>query len=169
MTNRNICLLLLLFVVILAGCRTEQPMETRGPLGTTVPTTAAPTVEAPAGPGASPALSPTPTPTPAPDPMAERVAGMTTEELAGQVLVAGLQGTEPGEDARQVLEELRVGGVILFGRNVESPEQLTELTNTLKVINREAGNAPLFLCVDEEGGTVSRMPGSVTDLPNAYD
>lgn len=160
MTKRNIIPLLLLFVFILAGCGTGQRVETT-----------APTVEASDSPTTSPTGSPTPTPTstPTPDPIRERVEAMTTEELAGQLLVAGIQGTEPGEDARQVLEELHVGGIILFARNVESPEQLTALNNTLKEINREAGNVPLFLCVDEEGGMVSRMPRSVTDLPNAYN
>lgn len=161
-TKRNIIPILLLFVFILAGCQSGQSMETGGPLGT-----AAPTAEASTGPAGSPA--PDPTSAPIPDPIAEKVAAMTTEELAGQLLVAGIQGTEPGEDARQVIEELRVGGIILFARNVESPEQLTELTNGLKEINREAGNVPLFLCVDEEGGMVSRMPTGVADLPNAYD
>lgn len=94
---------------------------------------------------------------------------MTTEELVGQLLVVGVEGTEPGEDARQALEELHVGGLILFGRNVESGEQLVELTNGLKALNAEAGNVPLLLCVDEEGGLVSRMPPQVADLPSAYD
>lgn len=161
-TKRNIIPIILLIVFALAGCRTGQSVETGGPLGT-----AAPTVEASAGPAGSPV--PDSTSTPIPDPIAEKVAAMTTEELAGQLLVAGIQGTEPGEDARQVLEELHVGGIILFGRNVESPEQLTKLTNGLKEFNREAGNVPLFLCVDEEGGMVSRMPAEVADLSNAYD
>ncbi len=94
---------------------------------------------------------------------------MTTEELAGQLLVAGIEGKVPGEDARQVIEDLHVGGVILFGRNVESAGQLIKLTNSLKELSRTAGNIPLFLCVDEEGGMVSRMPPEVADLPNAYD
>lgn len=109
------------------------------------------------------------TPGPTADPVAEQVAAMTEEELAGQLLVAGLEGTVPGDDARVAIEELHVGGVILFSKNVESASQLAAFTNSLKELNRAAGNEPLFLCVDEEGGSVSRMPPEVTDLPNAYD
>lgn len=113
--------------------------------------------------------APTPEPTFTVDPIREKVVAMTTEELAGQLLVAGIQGTGAGEDARQVIEDLHVGGIILFGRNVEDAEQLTRLTGALKELNRKAENVPLFLCVDEEGGMVSRMPPEITNLPNAYD
>lgn len=158
MTKRNIIGILFLLVFVLGGCRAERNLETGE-----VPV--APTVEAavPSGP------EPSPDPTPAPDPIGERIARMTIEELAGQLLVAGVEGKVPGEDARQVIEDLHVGGIILFGRNVESAGQLAELTNSLKERNRTAGNIPLFLCVDEEGGMVSRMPPEVADLPNAYD
>ena len=160
MTKRNILSILLLFVFAMAGCQAGQTVETGGPLGTAAPTAVA---------TASPESSPTPEPTPTPDPMGEQIAGMTTEELVGQLLVAGVEGTTPGEDARQVIEDLHVGGIILFGRNVKSADQLTGLTNGLKELNRAAGSIPLFLCVDEEGGMVSRMPPEVADLPNAYD
>ena len=154
MTKRNIVPLLLLFVFILGGCQEKKP-PAPSPTPSPVQETPAPTA--------------TPEPIPTPDPMGDKLAAMTTEELAGQLLVVGIEGTVPGEDARQVIEDLHAGGIILFGRNVESAEQLVGLTNGLKELNRKAGNLPLFLCVDEEGGMVSRMPRSVADLPSAYD
>ncbi len=60
---------------------------------------------------------------------------MTVEQKAAQLLVAGIEGTEPGEDAVQAIQGYQVGGVILFGRNVESAEQLAALTNGLKELN----------------------------------
>ena len=60
----------------------------------------------------------------APDRVGEALAGMTVEQKAAQLLVAGIEGTEPGEDAVQAIQGYQVGGVILFGRNVESAEQL---------------------------------------------
>lgn len=50
----------------------------------------------------------------------------------------------------QAIQGYQVGGVILFGRNVESAEQLAALTNGLKEPNGDY--VPLFLCVDQEGG-----------------
>ena len=156
MTKRNMTLLLLLFVFVLGGC-------TGGGLSDAPRPTASPAIET------EPPPTPTPEPTPAPDPIGERVRAMTVEELVGQLLVAGIEGKEPGGDAMQIIEDLHVGGIILFGRNVESAGQLAALTNALKERNQRAGNVPVFLCVDEEGGMVSRMPPEVADLPNAYD
>ncbi|WP_242967042.1 beta-N-acetylhexosaminidase [Flavonifractor sp. An10] len=59
-----------------------------------------------------------------------------------------------------------MGGVILFGRNVESAGQLAELTNGLKDLNGDY--TPLFLCVDQEGGRVDRMPPEVERTPSAW-
>ncbi|OUN06418.1 beta-N-acetylhexosaminidase, partial [Flavonifractor sp. An9] len=109
----------------------------------------------------------TPEPTPTPDPVAEALAAMTTQEKVGQLLVAGIGGTGAGEDGLQAVQDYQVGGVILFGRNVESADQLADLTNELKALNGD--NIPLFLCVDQEGGRVDRMPPEVDDLPSAYD
>ena len=83
------------------------------------------------------------------------------------LLVAGIGGTEPGADAVQAIRDYRVGGIILFGRNVESAGQLVALTNGLKELNGDC--IPLFLGVDQEGGRVDRMPPEVDNLASAYD
>ena len=58
-----------------------------------------------------------------------------------------------------------VGGVILFKRNIESPEQVAELCRNLK---REAGDRPLLIMVDQEGGRVARLsPPEFTEVPSA--
>lgn len=159
MTKRNLVpLLLLLVFAFTTGCGPWEPVQTP-----------APSLAAEAVPSPAPAETPVPEPTPAPDPIAQRVAVLSTEEKVGQLLVAGIEGTSPGDDARWAIREAKVGGIILFGRNVASAGQLAQLNNDLKSLNSAAGNAPLFLCVDEEGGMVSRMPPEVTDLPSAYD
>lgn len=103
------------------------------------------------------------------DPIQELLDRMTTEEKVGQLLMAGIEGTELGEDARQAIEAYQVGGIILFARNVESSAQLTGLTDDLKALNKENGNIPLLVGMDEEGGLVSRMPDKLEDLPDMYD
>ena len=149
MTKRWLIPVLLLMVFALAACG-GQPEVT-------------PTPEA--APTATPTSTPEPTPTP--DPIAERLAGMTVEQKVGQLLVAGIDGLEPGADGAQAVADYQVGGVILFGRNVESAGQLTQLTNGLKALNGDY--VPLFLSVDQEGGRVDRMPPEVDALPAAYD
>ena len=153
MTKRYLILPILLIVFILAACGSQKAANP-------TPTAATPT------PTVEPTPSPTPEPTPTPDPAAELLADMTVEQKVGQLLVAGINGLEPGDDGAQAVAGYQVGGIILFGRNVESAEQLTALTNSLKELNGDY--IPLFLSVDQEGGRVDRMPPEVADLPEAY-
>ena len=159
MTKRNpVPLLLLLVFAFTTGCGPWEPVQTP-----------APSLAAEAVPSPAPAETLPPELTPSPDPIAQQVAALSTEEKVGQLLVAGIEGTSPGDDARWAIREAKAGGIILFGRNVASAEQLAQLNSDLKALNSDAGNVPLFLCVDEEGGMVSRMPPEVQDLPSAYD
>ena len=153
MTKRYLILPILLIVFVLAACGSQKAANP-------TPTAATPT------PTVEPTPSPTPEPTPTPDPAAELLADMTVEQKVGQLLVAGINGLEPGDDGAQAVAGYQVGGIILFGRNVESAEQLTALTNSLKELNGDY--IPLFLSVDQEGGRVDRMPPEVADLPEAY-
>ena len=98
------------------------------------------------------------------DPIAEQIKDMTIDEKLGQMLIVGLEGYEIDDGARQMIDELHVGGFILFGRNIESPEQLLKLNNSLKTAN-SANKIPLFISVDEEGGRISRIPKAIKNLP----
>lgn len=151
MTKRGFLAVLLLIFTLLTACDPTPALP-----GSPEPT---PT------PSPSPTLPPIPTARPAPDPVEDLLARMSTEERVGQLLVAGLEGTRPGEDGAKLLREYQVGGIILFGRNIESAGQLMGLLNGLKGLN--AGRVPLFLCVDQEGGRVDRMPPEVDRTPKA--
>ena len=155
MTKRILSLFLLLCVFIpAAGCGSGTvPGGSPGASATTAPT---PTATVPT----------TPEPTPTPDPVQARLDAMTTEEKVGQLLMAGFEGTEPGDDDAVFLQDYQVGGLILFGRNIESAEQLTALTNGLKALNGD--QIPLLIGVDQEGGLVDRMPPEVSRTPSAW-
>ena len=49
------------------------------------------------------------------------------EQQVGQFFFIGLPGTTIDAEARELIEEVKPGGIILFGRNVESPQQVREL------------------------------------------
>ncbi|MGN0708075.1 MAG: glycoside hydrolase family 3 protein [Faecalibacterium sp.] len=110
----------------------------------------------------------------------EIVAGMTLRQKIGQLFIVRpdaldfTQTQEQIDDAKEkgvleLTEEMRtaleaypVGGVALFGKNIETPEQLRQFTAQLKT----AEQIPLFLAVDEEGGRVARLANSDGfDLP----
>lgn len=85
------------------------------------------------------------------------VVKLPPEDLAGQRIVAGFDGTAFNDDLRFLIEELRVGGLILFSRNIESPGQVAELCRAAQGCARGCGLPPLLMSVDQEGGVVARL------------
>ena len=76
---------------------------------------------------------------------------VTPESLTGYDLV-----TASGDATRSALEEYPVGGLIYFAANLENTAQTKEMLSGASGIAKELGQIPLFLAVDEEGGTVAR-------------
>lgn len=74
-----------------------------------------------------------------------------------------VQGTTLSDAERIRLQHPLVGGVILFARNFESRQQLTELCADIHA----ARNEPLLIAVDHEGGRVQRFKtDGFTELPS---
>lgn len=87
-------------------------------------------------------------------PLEDKVAGlfMVTPEAITGVDTA----IKAGEGTKEALNANPVGGLIYFKKNIKSAEQLTEMLNNTGLYSRY----PLFMGVDEEGGTVSRVADS---------
>jgi beta-N-acetylhexosaminidase len=62
---------------------------------------------------------------------------------------------------RELLLERAVGGVILFTRNYESPQQIADLVAELKALR----TPPLLIAVDHEGGRVQRFREGFSRIP----
>jgi beta-N-acetylhexosaminidase len=87
----------------------------------------------------------------------------------GPLFMVGLPGPRVDGAARELVRELRVGGIILFARNLESPAQVWELTRDLQQEALAAGDLPLLIAIDQEGGTVQRLKEPFTLIPAARD
>lgn len=92
------------------------------------------------------------------------VESMSQTEKLGQMVMIGIQGTKVDDDSLYMLNQYHMGGVILFDRNMESPEQVKQLTSDLQVQSNE--KVPLFIGIDEEGGDVVRMAEKLTPPPS---
>jgi beta-N-acetylhexosaminidase len=81
----------------------------------------------------------------------------------GQLLIIGFDGTEMSSSLRSLLTRLQPAGVILFARNIISAEQTHKLLKDC----RACVSAPLFTCVDMEGGRVDRFRNVMGPAPSA--
>ena len=96
----------------------------------------------------------------------DKINSMTLDEKIGQMIITGFDGSEYNDDMDRLINEYKVGGVILFARNIEDSSQMIELTRALQENNN---NIPLFISIDEEGGRVSRLPDDIEKFPAAFD
>ena len=85
------------------------------------------------------------------------------EQQIGQFFFMGLPGTEIDEETRKLIQEINPGGIIIFGRNVESPGQLRTLVDDASALVPTA-----LLCgIDQEGGLVDRLREIFPPMPSA--
>jgi beta-N-acetylhexosaminidase len=80
----------------------------------------------------------------------------------GQLLIGSVPGTTITAEIRSLAREFSLGGVILFARNIEAPEQVAELSIDVQTL---AGDLPLWVSVDQEGGRVARLKAPFTEWP----
>ena len=90
---------------------------------------------------------------------------LSIEQLAGQRLMVGFDGTELTDELKLQIDTMKVGGVILFARNIETPSQVRRLCFSIQDYARFCGQPPLFMAVDQEGGVVARLKAPFTEFP----
>lgn len=87
---------------------------------------------------------------------------MTLDELIGQTLVFGLPDPEIRDEDLRLFRETHAGGLILYRRNFESPNQLKRLIGRLE----GALGRRLLVATDHEGGRVIMLREGVTIFPD---
>lgn len=92
---------------------------------------------------------------------------MTLEEKIGQLFMFGFDTTELNNHAIKLIKDYKVGNVILFTRNIKTPEQLFKLNQNLQKLAYEHIGIPLFISIDQEGGMVTRIHHGSTFFPGA--
>ena len=97
------------------------------------------------------------------------VANMSDADKVGQLLMIGIHGKTLNDDAKFMLNEYRVGGIILFDRNMESKNQVKSLITDINKTSKSAGLTPLFIGIDQEGGAVARMEDQLIKVPPAEE
>ena len=164
----RICFVLVLICLYLSACSPQAGHDGEAPSAS--PAGSTPPVESglPVGRTASPTKEPTPTKEPVPTvdpdrPYKEVLESMTADEKLGQLLIVGCLNNE---EASQMIRNHKIGGAVLFSENFETFDQLVQITKQWKEYN-EGNPLPLWIAMDEEGGTVSRLPAGKTPVPGA--
>ena len=86
---------------------------------------------------------------------------LDVERLCARMVCIGFDGTQVPADAAALIRR-GVSTVVLFRRNVESPEQVKELCAQIKSLSPN----PVTVCVDQEGGRVMRLRTPFTEVPS---
>lgn len=87
---------------------------------------------------------------------------LTLEDKVGQLFFLGFQGYAPDSESRALLDVVRPGGFCLFQRNIESFDQIYELTTRL----RDISSVPSLIAIDHEGGRVDRLKQIFAPMPS---
>ena len=92
---------------------------------------------------------------------------LSLEEKVGQLFIFGFSGTKISQRMKVHFRQLQPGAVIVFGRNIKTLAQVAELNSELQKLSSKYTKLPLFIAIDQEGGSVSRIKTSPS-LPSAY-
>jgi len=93
------------------------------------------------------------------------ITTFTPEQSAGQRLMVGFDGTELNAELKFLINTLKVGGIILFSRNLIDPGQIKDLCFSVQSYARSCEQPPLLIAIDQEGGRVARLKEPFTQFP----
>ncbi len=82
---------------------------------------------------------------------------LSLEQKIGQLFIIGIEGKELDEKTERLMREVKPGGILLLGRNIDNKEQLKRLVSSLQEISLAETGFPLFVAADQEGGLISRL------------
>jgi beta-N-acetylhexosaminidase len=99
---------------------------------------------------------------------------LTPRQLAGQRVIYSYHGLTPPNSLLQRIRHGEAAGVIFFGENISSRQQIASVIDKLRAASRQSPvQSPLLLLTDQEGGQINRLPGgpsrSEKDVGQAAD
>lgn len=92
---------------------------------------------------------------------------MLLQQKLGQLLMFGFPGTSLDETSIRLIEEYKLSNVILFSHNITSAHQMYQLCTELQQRIQAACGHSGLICIDQEGGVVSRFPSDAVSFPSA--
>lgn len=91
---------------------------------------------------------------------------MSVQEKVGQTMIWTFAGTSFSKQTEDMLTRYPLGALIAFSRNIKSTSQIAKFNADAQKFASKKIKAPLFMMIDQEGGTVTRVKVG-TPLPSA--
>ena len=105
-----------------------------------------------------------------PDEILERINAMSLDEKIGQLFIVGFDGgSYLTQEDISLIRDYKVSGFIFFRRNIQTSDQVVKLINEIKSVNNAECTVPMFLSLDQEGGTVTRLHDEIIKFNRAHD
>ncbi len=100
-------------------------------------------------------------------PVEDLMARMSLEQEVGQLFVIRFWGKDANTSVALLIKTIHPAGAVLLPHNIDTPKQVTRLTNGLQAlaVTGESG-VPLLIMTDQEGGTVQRLRDGFTRMPD---
>jgi beta-N-acetylhexosaminidase len=99
------------------------------------------------------------------------LSDLSLEEKVGQLLMVHFHGQEANEEAKRLIQEVHVGGIIYYNwaNELSHPQQVQTLSRGLQQLAQKTPHAiPLLIAIDQEGGCISRLKQGFTVFPGNY-
>lgn len=90
---------------------------------------------------------------------------LSLEEKIGQLFMIGIEEKNI-EKIVGLIQNKKIGGVVLYKSNYSNYDEMIELINKIKTVN-QSNSIPIFISIDQEGGRVNRMPPEILNLKSA--
>ena len=116
--------------------------------------------------GAGATLAACITPAPEPSRVAKLIASFSLDQRAGQTMAIAFHGASITSAVEEMIRTRGIGGVVLRAENAPDAAALARICADLQRIASEAKIPPLFLALDQEGGSVARIGKGMTVLPS---
>ncbi|MVO99592.1 beta-N-acetylhexosaminidase [Paenibacillus lutrae] len=104
----------------------------------------------------------------------KKLTEMNLRQKIGQMVMCGFSAADAADSAMkpnqriiQLIKEYEIGGVILFRRNLDTPQQVAELNHELQLLAADTSGGPLLIGIDQEGGMVARIHEGVVCMPGS--
>ena len=98
-------------------------------------------------------------------PVDDILSSLTLEQKIGQMIMPAVPGKKMTPQLKSILKKYQPGGIIFFGYNLGSPDEVKEFTSSIQEYSVECSGMPVLISIDQEGGRVKRLTEGVTQFP----